>query len=85
MEDWLTRAACRGEDPQLFDGTLEGGRDVAQAKAVCARCPVRVDCLTDALELRDDTTVRAGMTAAERREYLRRARERGTRREAVAV
>ena len=42
----LSRAACRGVDPDLFftDGRLE------QAKSVCAGCPDRILCLGYALE-----------------------------------
>ncbi|MGH3096687.1 MAG: WhiB family transcriptional regulator [Streptosporangiales bacterium] len=39
------QAACRGEDPELFDFD----RYELFAKAVCARCPVRQRCLDYAL------------------------------------
>ncbi len=49
--EWRMNAACRGVDPELFFPAAEGGpaRDaqVAAAKAVCARCPVRRECLAD--------------------------------------
>lgn len=37
---WQDRAACRGEDPELFfqEDCVE------LAKAICARCPVIVQC-----------------------------------------
>jgi WhiB family redox-sensing transcriptional regulator len=45
--DWRHRAICRDEDPELFfpisnDGP--GRAQAAEAKAVCARCPVIHDC-----------------------------------------
>ena len=62
---WRSRAACRGVDPDLFfppddTDTHDHGpesaagdcraQQVASAKAVCARCPVRRPCLAEALE-----------------------------------
>ncbi|MEU7811844.1 WhiB family transcriptional regulator [Pseudonocardia sp. NPDC049154] len=50
---WLTRAACRGVDPETFFPVAEAGpaRDdaVERAKALCAGCPVRAACLSWAL------------------------------------
>jgi hypothetical protein len=50
--DALDGAACVGEDPELwFPQTMYEARvKGAQAKAICGRCPVRVACLTRALE-----------------------------------
>lgn len=50
--DWQTRAACSVEDPDLFfplsyDGP--GQFQVAAARAVCNRCPIRLTCRDDAL------------------------------------
>jgi WhiB family redox-sensing transcriptional regulator len=47
--DWRDRAACKNEDPALFfapDGEEPAAAEVreAQAKAVCASCPVAADC-----------------------------------------
>lgn len=50
--EWLRRAACVGEDPELFFPIGTEGpalRDIAAAKRVCARCPVAVECLDYAL------------------------------------
>jgi len=46
---WQERAACRGEDPDVFfAGDNERGQDrrsrFVAAKAICARCPVIVQC-----------------------------------------
>jgi WhiB family transcriptional regulator, redox-sensing transcriptional regulator len=47
--DWRLRAACRHwADPDLFFPLSDGGRSlgqIAQAKAVCAACPVMSQCL----------------------------------------
>jgi WhiB family redox-sensing transcriptional regulator len=75
--DWQSRAACRDEDPELFFPVSDvgpGARQAAQAKAVCARCPVRSDCLSYALDNGLDHGVFGGTTERERRELTRRQR-----------
>jgi WhiB family transcriptional regulator, redox-sensing transcriptional regulator len=73
---WRDRAACRDVDvdAELFFPTAEAGpaRDaqVAAAKAVCARCPVRAECLTEAL-LRIPHGIAGGLTEHERRRLRR--------------
>ncbi len=52
--DWRNAAACRYEDRELFfgpDGETPLARRLreAQAKAVCAGCPVASACLDDAI------------------------------------
>jgi WhiB family redox-sensing transcriptional regulator len=46
--DWMNRAACRDEDPELFFSCLSPVLR-EKAKAVCASCPVRDTCLESAL------------------------------------
>jgi len=46
-DDWRRSAACRDEDPELFFPVK--ATQSREARAVCARCPVRAECLTDAL------------------------------------
>ncbi len=64
------KAACRGEDPELFFPFASAGAvfeaQVGAAKKVCAGCPVREQCLDEALE-RIPEGVAGGLTAAERR------------------
>jgi WhiB family redox-sensing transcriptional regulator len=43
-----------------------------RAKAVCMGCPVRTECLSDALDNRVEFGVWGGMTERERRALLRR-------------
>jgi len=50
--DWRHRAACRDEEPELFFPIGDVGpsrRQIAEAKAICGRCPVREECLGWAL------------------------------------
>jgi WhiB family redox-sensing transcriptional regulator len=75
--DWRHRAACRDEDPELFFPVSDmgpGARQVAQAKAVCARCPVRSQCLDYALDNALDYGVFGGTTERERRNLSREPR-----------
>ncbi len=46
---WRERAACRGMDPDLFLLDKSESGDVPKAKAVCRSCPVREECLEEAL------------------------------------
>lgn len=66
---WRERAACRDVDPELFFPVAEAGpvydAQVAAAKAVCQRCPVRAECLVEALE-RMPHGVAGGLTEHER-------------------
>ncbi|MBW3576631.1 MAG: WhiB family transcriptional regulator [Actinobacteria bacterium] len=76
---WLDRAACRHEDPELFfpagtSGTA--GSQVAAAKQVCARCPVRTPCLRFALSNGETDGIWGGLTEDERRALLRAERKR---------
>jgi WhiB family transcriptional regulator, redox-sensing transcriptional regulator len=76
-DDWRHRAACRDEDPELFFPISEvgpGARQAAQAKAVCARCPVREQCLRYALDNGLDDGIFGGTTERERRALTRRTR-----------
>ena len=67
--DWSVQAVCRTTDPdELFVQPAAQGR----AKAVCADCPVRTECLADALDNRVEFGVWGGMTERERRALLRR-------------
>ncbi len=44
---WHARAACRGKGPDIF--FPDRGESAAVAKALCASCPVRRQCLDVAL------------------------------------
>jgi WhiB family redox-sensing transcriptional regulator len=47
--DWQNRAICAETSPELYYPEKGANADVADVKAVCFRCPVRRECLTDAL------------------------------------
>ncbi len=73
--DWQLEAACRGLDPATFfhpdneRGPSRRKRD-ADAKAVCAICPVTQTCLQWALDVQEPYGVWGGLTVDER-EQLR--------------
>jgi len=73
--DWRDLAACNGHDPNLFFPAGETGpaaRQIAQAKKICAPCPVVEDCLTYAIETNQVAGVWGGLTEDERRPVRRR-------------
>jgi WhiB family redox-sensing transcriptional regulator len=73
--DWRQLAACRHADPELFfppSASGPGLNQVTQAKAICAGCPVRQQCLTFALDTRQDHGVWGGMSEEERRPRARK-------------
>ena len=75
-ETWHLRAACRGPESVLFfPPTLGERRDErelreARAKAICAQCEVRDDCLDFALRVREPHGIWGGLTETERRRRL---------------
>jgi WhiB family redox-sensing transcriptional regulator len=54
------------------DDLFVKGAAQQQAKEVCQRCPVIVECLAEALDNRTEFGVWGGMTERERRALLRR-------------
>lgn len=83
--EWLTRAACVDEDPELFfpvGCTGPAVREEEAAKRVCARCPVISECLAWALRTGQTSGVWGGTGERERARLRRRAvggSSRGTR------
>jgi WhiB family redox-sensing transcriptional regulator len=77
---WAARGACRHSEPELFFPVTDTGpaaTQLARAKAVCAGCPVRAECLEFALSSGQAAGVWGGTTQDERR--LIRRRQRGRR------
>ena len=62
---WMARAACRGADPALFFPGL--GATTTTARAICATCSVRQECLEYALADPMNSGVWAGLSERERR------------------
>ena len=69
-KSWATRAACVAGDP---DDLFVQGAEQNRVKSVCQGCPVRLECLADALDNRIEFGVWGGLTERERRSLLRRS------------
>lgn len=67
--EMATRALCREVDP---DALFVQGAAQNRAKLICRGCPVRTECLAEALDGRIEFGVWGGMTERERRALLRR-------------
>lgn len=71
---WQYRAACEGK-PRLFfvaDANAPADDPIwAEAKAICAGCPVRLDCLDYAMRNRETDGVWGGLDPAQRRKLRR--------------
>ena len=73
--DWVHRARCKDEDPELFFPIGTTGPAIEQieaAKAVCRACEAQGPCLEFALATNQESGVWGG-TAEEERRRLRKA------------
>lgn len=76
---WLHLAVCRDESPELFFPAGNSGpalAQIAEAKSVCNRCPVKSECLAWSLESNQDAGVWGGLSEDDRR-ALKRTCSRG--------
>jgi WhiB family redox-sensing transcriptional regulator len=64
---WRQFAACRSADPELFFPVTLSGRQEEEAKAICAGCWVRSQCLTFATLTGQEHGIWGGLTDEERR------------------
>lgn len=71
---WTANASC-GAGRLAPDALFVEGSAQREVRAVCMSCPVRLECLADALDSRTDFGVWGGMTERERRALLRRRPE----------
>jgi|SRR5699024_10944450 len=69
QDDWASEAACKDLGP---DTLFVRGAEQNRAKQVCGGCPVRLECLAEALDNQIEWGVWGGMTERERRALLRR-------------
>jgi WhiB family transcriptional regulator, redox-sensing transcriptional regulator len=75
---WRESAACRHVDSELFFPVSRRGRaeaEARQAKAICARCPVRRPCLAYALATRQAYGIWGGYDDEERQALRRQQQE----------
>jgi WhiB family redox-sensing transcriptional regulator len=70
---WRFHARCADQDPDLFFPVGSSGpalRQTLRAKAVCAQCPVRSECLEWALDTGQPHGVWGGLDEQERESLL---------------
>lgn len=67
-QDWGDKAACKSEETDLFFIP----EFYPEAKAVCARCEVREECLSYALRTNVQSGVWGGLETEERKRMRRR-------------
>lgn len=68
--EWQEKALCSQTDPEAF--FPEQGGSTKDAKRICARCPVKTECLNYALANDERFGVWGGLTERERRRLKRR-------------
>lgn len=67
---WRQAAICAQTDPEAF--FPEVGKSPKVAQHVCMACPVRTDCLTEALENNERHGIWGGTTETQRRSLRQR-------------
>lgn len=68
-DNWVADALCADDPP---DSLFVRGAAQRQARQRCLACPVRLECLADALQWECDFGVWGGLTERERRALRRR-------------
>jgi WhiB family transcriptional regulator, redox-sensing transcriptional regulator len=71
-QPWTRHALCAQIDPDIFFSDSVG--QIEQAKDICRECPVQKECLSYALQMREEFGVWGGLDRDERRRLLRRNR-----------
>lgn len=66
-QSWVELARCRGAEDDLFPE----GKQQKRAAAICMGCPVRTECLIEALDNKLEWGIWGGLTERERRALLR--------------
>lgn len=73
---WVAKAACRTLDGALANRLFFPGQgcfaEMREAKAICAACPVRAECLEFALATNQEFGIWGGASERERRRIRRR-------------
>lgn len=71
LPEWYRGALCAQTDVELF--YPERGDSARPAKSVCAKCPVKKECLDDALARGERFGIWGGLSDRERRKLENRA------------
>ncbi len=68
-ENWARKAQCKDTG---LDAMFVRGAEQNRAKNLCAGCPVKMECLAEALDSKLEWGVWGGMTERERRAVLKK-------------
>lgn len=80
VNEWQRKAECStsGCDPDLFFpenlSTVMRADATRKALEICERCPVRAECLEQAIQDEEEFGIWGGMTSEQRRALIRRKR-----------
>jgi WhiB family transcriptional regulator, redox-sensing transcriptional regulator len=76
LSQWVSEAACRGVNPDLFfaDNGNFNGKKTKAALEICEGCPAVTSCLEWALESGDQYAILGGMTPTQRQRHRRRVK-----------
>lgn len=64
---WTDQAACVGTNPDMWFRDEHESTSYREARAICAACPVRTECLNWALETKTEHGLFGGLTARQRK------------------
>lgn len=79
LDSWQHRGACRGPQamvffpPAQFERKADRAERERRAKAICAECPVRQECLDYAISIREPHGIWGGLNEVERKAILEKA------------
>lgn len=72
--EWMQRGACTSADPESwFPDKSVPNQHIKAAKAICADCPVRIECLQFSLDNDERFGIWGGLTEYDRRKLRRKA------------
>ncbi len=80
QESWMLEGDCLYSDTDLFfpiGSSMKTIKQVNQAKAICAECPVISECLEYAIRTNQDSGIWGGTTDEERKLIRRTYRKTG--------
>jgi WhiB family redox-sensing transcriptional regulator len=73
-QPWMDLALCAQTDPEAFFAEKGEWQKTADAKRICAACPVRAQCLEFALTNKEQYGVWGGLSERERRKLRKPSR-----------
>lgn len=79
LDSWQHRGACRGPQamvffpPPQFERKVDRAERERRAKAICAECAVRHECLEYALSIREPHGIWGGLNEVERKAILEKS------------